>query len=49
MKAVPTSMPSNRATWIVAAMAGAWAGVMFATAKVTSDVMPMASPTASTI
>ena len=42
-------MPNSRAIWIVAAMAAAWGGVMFATAKVTSDVRPMARPTASTI
>ena len=46
MKAVPSSMPKSLAVWMVAAIAAAWGGVMFETAKVTSAVMPMASPSA---
>ena len=46
---VPISLPNNRAVWVVAAMAAACAGVMFAMAKVMSAVIAIARPTASTI
>ena len=48
MKAEPISLPSSRPVWIMPATAIAWAGVMLAMAKMISEVMPSASPTAST-